>query len=103
LNGEKSLVPLAAEAELFLIAATTDDGPAVFIVEGGSKGLKAGDNPPMGIRAAAARPLQLHSVRVAAENRLGGDDFDYRAFIDLGTLAWCALAVGTAQAVLDYV
>lgn len=103
LNGEKSLVPLAAQAELFLVAAATDDGPTVFIVEGGSKGLKAGDNPPMGIRAAATRPLQLNNVRVAAENRLGGDDFDYRAFIDLGTLAWCALAVGTAQAVLDYV
>jgi len=103
LNGEKSLVPLAAEAELFLVAAATDDSPAVFIVEGGSKGLTIGDNPPMGIRAAAARPLRLDNVRIPAENRLGGDDFDYRAFIDLGTLAWCALAVGTAQAVLDYV
>ena len=36
-------------------------------------------------------------------NRLGDDDFNYREFIDLGTLAWCALAIGTAQAVLDYV
>ncbi|MFP5382964.1 MAG: acyl-CoA dehydrogenase family protein, partial [Gammaproteobacteria bacterium] len=33
---------------------------------------------------------------------LGTDDFDYRAFLDYGTLGWCALATGTAQAALDY-
>lgn len=103
LQGSKSLVPLAGEAELFLIAAATEDGPAVFIVEGGSAGLTVGDDPAMGIRASGQRPLRLDGVRVPDENRLGGDDFNYRQFIDLGTLAWCALAVGTGQAVLDYV
>ena len=103
LNGSKSLVPLAAEAEIFLVAAQTDEGPAVFIVEGGTEGLTAGEDPGMGVRAAAMRPLQLDNVRVPADNRLGEDDFDYRQFVDLGTLAWCALACGTAQAVLDYV
>lgn len=102
ISGEKSLVPLASEAELFLVAARTDKGPAVFIVEGGSEGLSAGDDPAMGIRASAQRPLKLDKVRVPAANRLGNDDFDYRAFVDLGTLAWCALAIGTSQAVLDY-
>lgn len=103
LNGEKSLVPLAAEAEIFLIAAQTDNGPAVFIVEGGNDGLTAGDDPSMGIRASSQRPLKLDEVRIPAANRLGSDDFDYRAFVDLGTLAWCAMAIGTSQAVLDYV
>ncbi|HBL85620.1 MAG TPA: butyryl-CoA dehydrogenase, partial [Alcanivorax sp.] len=63
LSGEKSLVPLAAEAELFLVAAETGDGPAVFIVEGGSDGLSAGDDPAMGIRASGQRPLLLDKVR----------------------------------------
>ncbi|WP_111655984.1 acyl-CoA dehydrogenase family protein [Isoalcanivorax indicus] len=103
LNGTKALVPLAAEAELFLVAAQTDSGPAVFIVEGGSEGLSAGEDPSMGIRASGQRPLILENVKVSAAQRLGSDDFDYRKFIDLGTLAWCALAVGNAQAVLDYV
>ncbi len=103
LNGEKSLVPLAGEAELFLVAANTDAGPGVFIIEGGTDGLTVGDDPSMGIRASAQRPLKLDNVRVPAENRLGNGDFDYRSFVDLGTLAWCALAIGTCQAVLDYV
>jgi alkylation response protein AidB-like acyl-CoA dehydrogenase len=34
---------------------------------------------------------------------LGGTDFDYQAFLDLGQLHWCAMAVGCCQAVLDYV
>ncbi len=103
LNGTKSLVPIAAEAEIFLIAAQTDNGPAVFIVEGGAEGLSAGEDPGMGVRASGMRPLNLDNVRVPAENKLGEDDFDYGQFVDLGTLAWCALACGTAQAVLDYV
>ncbi|MDX1803588.1 MAG: acyl-CoA dehydrogenase family protein [Alcanivorax sp.] len=103
LNGTKSMVPLAGEAELFLVAAQAENGPAVFIVEGGTEGLTVGEDPSMGVRASAQRPLILDNVRVPAENRLGEKDFDYRAFVDLGTLAWCALAIGTSQAVLDYV
>jgi alkylation response protein AidB-like acyl-CoA dehydrogenase len=103
LNGKKSLVPLAAEAELFLVAAMTDNGPAVFIIEGGSEGLNCGNDPGMGVRAAAMRPLTLDNVSVPDSNKLGANDFNYREFIDLGTLAWCAMAVGTCQAVLDYV
>lgn len=103
LNGEKSLVPLAAEAELFLVAAQTPEGPEVFIVEGGTDGLTTSENPPMGVRAAGMRPLLLDNVQVPEDNRLSAEDFDYREFVDLGTLAWCSLAVGTGQAVLDYV
>jgi len=41
-------------------------------------------------------------VRVEAISLLGGAD-DYAECVRLSRLAWCALAVGTAQAVLDYV
>jgi len=94
LNGTKSMVPVAAEAEIFLIAAATDSGPAVFIVEGGTEGLSIGEDPGMGIRAAAMRPIKLDNVSIPLENKLGTDDFNYQSFIDLGTLAWCALACG---------
>lgn len=103
LSGTKSLVPIAAEAELFLVAANTDQGPQVFIIEGGSDGLSLSASPSMGLRAAALHNLHLDNVRVPDSQRLGGDEFDYQAFVDLGTLSWCALAIGTCQAVLDYV
>src|SRR5699024_7103795 len=103
LNGEKSMVPLAKDAELFLVAADTEQGPRVFIIEGGSEGLSIGEDPTMGLLASAQRPIKLTDVRVSRDNVLGTEEFDYQAFVDLGTLAWCAMAVGASQAVLDYV
>mgnify|MGYP005683061029 FL=1 len=47
--------------------------------------------------------LSLEQVSVSKDALLGGDEFDYQAFINMARLGWCALAVGTAQAVLDYV
>src|SRR5699024_9271112 len=67
LNGTKSLVPLAKEAELFLVAAQTEAGPKVFIVEGGTDGLTIGEDPAMGLLAADTRPLNLNQVRVAKD------------------------------------
>ena len=33
---------------------------------------------------------------------LGDDSFNFEAFMDLGQLHWCALAIGACQAALDY-
>lgn len=100
LNGEKSLVLLGAEAELLLVAAMLDGKPAVFIVRGGSDGLSFREDEGMGLKAAQTVKIRLENV---VADKLGGDDFDYTTFLDLASLAWCALAVGTSQAVLDYV
>ncbi|MCG8534356.1 MAG: acyl-CoA dehydrogenase, partial [Pseudomonadales bacterium] len=103
LSGEKTLVPLVESAELFLIAASLNGKPKVFIVESGSEGLTIAKKPNMGVRAAAMGGLQLNDVHVDKSALLGGDEFNYETFINLSRLAWCAMAVGTAQAVLDYV
>lgn len=100
LNGEKSLVLLGREAELLLVAAQLDGRPAVFVVEGGSAGLSFREDPAMGLKATETVKLRLDNVRA---EKLGDDDFDYQAFLDLGALACCALAIGTSQAVMDYV
>ncbi|NQD92734.1 acyl-CoA dehydrogenase, partial [Pseudomonas sp. CrR25] len=47
--------------------------------------------------------LLLKGVKVPTAARLTVAGFDYQAFLDHAALAWCALAVGTAQAALDYV
>lgn len=105
LNGEKVLVPGAAAAELLLVAARMDDGqPALFIVEGSAAGLTLRPEPAMGLRAAGLTRLRFDQVKLTLSARLGGETgMDYTRFINLSRLAWCALACGTAQAVLDHV
>lgn len=103
LNGVKSVVPLAKEAELFLISAQTFEGPAIFIVEGGTPGLSVIEEGTMGLKPAGIAQLVLENVVISADNKLGDSSFDYQTFIDLGVLGWCAMAMGTCQAVLDYV
>jgi hypothetical protein len=107
LDGVKALVPRAADAELFVIAAQLDGSPALFIVEPGAEGLSVAPDPGMGIRAAATARLTLEGVAVPAGALLGGDGAGgervYADCVALGRLAWCALAVGTGQAALEYV
>ena len=104
LNGVKSLVARGADAELFVVGANLDDKPVLFLVEGGTEGLALEGDPAMGVRAAGLTKLTLTDVRVPAEAVLGDTDGTaYRECVRLSRLAWCALAVGTGQAVLDYV
>ncbi|WP_286746696.1 acyl-CoA dehydrogenase family protein [Aquabacterium sp. UBA2148] len=103
LTGEKCMVPGVARAELFVIAADVPGhGPQLFVVEANTPGLSHAPEPTMGLRSAAPGRLRLDQVKLSAEARLGADQPDaYRECIQLGRLAWCALSVGCAQAVLD--
>ncbi|WP_235735966.1 acyl-CoA dehydrogenase family protein [Nocardioides alcanivorans] len=104
LNGVKSLVPRGAEAELFVVGAELDGNNVLFLVESGSEGVEVEGDPAMGVRAASLAKLRLTDVRVPAEAVLGATDGStYAECVRLSRLAWCALAVGTGQAVLDYV
>src|ERR1700733_8215879 len=106
LDGVKSLIPAAANAELFVVAAQLNGKPALFIVESSSTGLTVKADPSMGLRAAALGRVELDSVSVPVSARLGEDDAsdaDYSEAIALSRLGWAALAVGTSHAVLDYV
>lgn len=137
LSGLKSLVPRAAEAELFAIAADAEGiGPALFLVESSTKGLFVEPEPAMGLRAAATGRVLLEGARVpagallrggaggngagggagtaAGTGRSGTDDGAdngagngdgaaiYAECVQRARVAWCALATGAAQAVLDY-
>jgi alkylation response protein AidB-like acyl-CoA dehydrogenase len=100
LNGTKSLVPRAAEAELFVVAAMLDGSPTLFLVESSDVVIEA--EPAMGLRAASMGRLVLDDVTVPRSAVLGSKE-SYADCVRLSRLGWCALAVGTAQAVLDYV
>ncbi|MBJ8348742.1 acyl-CoA dehydrogenase family protein [Antrihabitans sp. YC2-6] len=108
LTGVKSLVPAAADAELFIIAAALDGRPTFFIVEAASKGLVVEADPSMGLRAAGLGRLILNDVAAPESAILGDGDADqreneYADAVRLARLGWASLAVGTGQAVLDYV
>jgi alkylation response protein AidB-like acyl-CoA dehydrogenase len=104
LDGVKSLVPLAQAAELFVVGAALDGTPALFIVESKTPGIFTEPEPAMGIRGAATGRLILDAVKLPDRALLGGADPDaYRECVERGRLGWCTLAVGTAQAVVDYV
>ncbi|APX62951.1 acyl-CoA dehydrogenase family protein [Acinetobacter schindleri] len=98
IQGEKTLVLLAATADLYLVSAMLNGQPDVFVVQ---------RDPSISIQKSAAMGLKanetatLHFNNTPAQ-RLGDEDFDYTAFIDLGNLMWCAMAVGTCEAVRKY-
>jgi alkylation response protein AidB-like acyl-CoA dehydrogenase len=110
LNGVKSLVPAAADAELFIVGAQLSGKPALFIVESSTLGVSVRADPSMGIRAAALGRVELDNVSVPLSARLGEEDApatdsaeNYLDAIALARLGWAALAVGTCHAVLDHV
>lgn len=104
LNGVKSMVPRAAEDELFLVAAELEgSGPALFLVESKTEGVFTEPEPAMGLRAAETGKLILENVKVPADALLGGGDLGvYEECVHRSRIAWCALATGAAQAALDY-
>ncbi|CAB4727659.1 MAG: acyl-CoA dehydrogenase [Actinobacteria bacterium] len=104
LNGLKSGVVRGADAELFVVGASLDGQPVLFLVESSTPGLQVEADPSMGIRAASLTTLTLTDVQIPADAVLGATDgTSYAECVRLSRLAWCALAVGTGQAVLDYV
>jgi alkylation response protein AidB-like acyl-CoA dehydrogenase len=102
LDGVKSMVPRGAHAELFVVGADLEGEPRLFLVESGSAGVAIEAEPSMGLRAAELSRLVLTGVRLEPLALLG-TSADFRECVRLSRLAWCALSLGTAQAVLDYV
>jgi alkylation response protein AidB-like acyl-CoA dehydrogenase len=105
LDGVKSLVPRASTAELLVVAAELEGrGPALFLIESAAEGVAVEAEPAMGLRAAGMGRLLLEKVRLPARALLGGArPAVYAECVRLSRLGWCALAVGTGKAVLDYV
>jgi hypothetical protein len=105
IDGVKSLVARAKDCELFVVAAEAEDlGPALFVVESATSGLSVEAEPAMGLRPAATGRLLLEGARVPNGALMAeGKREAYVECVERARIAWCALAVGAAQAVLDYV
>lgn len=103
LDGVKTMVPSADRAELLVIAAALEgSGPALFLVEtSATSGLTVEAEPGMGLRAAGMCRVVLSGVSVP-DRALLASGAAYRDCVRLSRLAWSALALGTAKAVLDH-
>ena len=98
ITGEKTLVILGDTADVFLVSAEFNGQPDIFVVQcDESISIKA--NPAMGLKAAETATLQFNQTPALG---LGDADFDYTAFVDLGNLMWCAMAIGTCEAIKAY-
>jgi alkylation response protein AidB-like acyl-CoA dehydrogenase len=106
LNGVKTFVALGEQAQVMLVFAhLEDEGPRGFLVETPTPGLTLEADHSMGLGGAALTRVTLDDVVVPKEALLGEDEVPYahQRLIDLSRLALSSLAVGTSQAVLDYV
>ncbi len=104
LNGVKTMVPLAADAELFLIYANENGTTEAFLVPAEAEGLDVGErNKLMGIQALPAYSVTLSDCRVPLANKVGGESgIDFRLMLNHSRIALGAAAVGVAQAGFEY-
>ncbi|MBU3848459.1 MAG: acyl-CoA dehydrogenase family protein [Candidatus Acinetobacter avistercoris] len=98
IQGEKSLVILGEAADVILLSAELNGAPEIFIVQRDAS-ISFKKNPAMGLKATETVTLKFNNTPA---QRLGDEDFKYNDFLDLGNLMWCAMAVGTAEAVKNY-
>ena len=98
IQGEKTLVLLAESADIFLVSAELNGQAEVFILRR-DESIQFKKSPAMGLKATETATLIFNQTPAL---RLGDEDFNYTAFLDLGNLMWCAMAVGTCEAVKKY-
>ncbi len=98
IQGEKTLVLLAESADIFLVSAELNGQAEVFILRR-DESIQFKKSPAMGLKGTETATLIFNQTPAL---RLGDEDFNYTAFLDLGNLMWCAMAVGTCEAVKKY-
>jgi alkylation response protein AidB-like acyl-CoA dehydrogenase len=104
LNGEKTYVPYAAEAEAMIVYARLGDATQGFILHKGAPGLEIGERQlTLGIHALPLYPLKLKDVRVTKADRLGGPEgHAFEPILASLRLALAAMAVGMSRSALDF-
>ena len=101
LNGAKTFVPYATDAEAMIVYANVDGVTQGFVVPAGAEGLTVSEeaNKLMSLKALPMYDVMLENVRVPAANRLEGD---FQAVLAASRVGLAAMAVGVAKASLDY-
>lgn len=104
LEGVKSRVPLAQEAEMILVYAREGEATEAFFVPRNADGLTIGERERLlGIHAFPTYGVRLDSVPVSVDNRLGAEDgISFDRILNHSRIALGAAAVGVARAAYEY-
>jgi alkylation response protein AidB-like acyl-CoA dehydrogenase len=104
IRGQKTYVPLADHAELFLVYASEKNRTQAFIVPADTPGLVVKERVKlMGANALPVFNVSLENVRVPKENRLGGPKgIRINRLLTVSRISAAALAVGQARAAYEY-
>jgi acyl-CoA dehydrogenase len=104
IQGEKSYVPFAREAEGMILYANLEGKTQGFIVPKGTPGLDVEERQKLlGIQALPVYRVCANGVRVPKENRLGGEaGHDFAPIMDSARVAMAALGTGMSRAAFDY-
>jgi len=104
LNGTKTAVPLADEAELLLVYANEDDTTQAFLVPTDAEGMTIDNRAKlMGINALPTFMVTLSDCHIPAEDKLGGSDgIDFGNILNHSRVALAAAGVGVARAGYEY-
>ena len=104
INGKKTYVPLAKQAEIFLVYAQENGATQAFIVPADAPGIKLGKRVKlMGVQALEMYEVEFENVAVPKANRLGGlKGIRIQKLLTLSRITLAALAVGMARAAYEY-
>tara|TARA_B100000700_G_scaffold1251_1_gene1651 strand:- start:8519 stop:9640 length:1122 start_codon:yes stop_codon:yes gene_type:complete len=106
LNGSKTGVAFANQANTFLISASNESGECnLYFVNKDQEGLALEDKEFMGLKGTPLSQINLSNCKINASQKLGGHNYsiNYESLIDSARIGMSALALGVCQAVLDYV
>jgi acyl-CoA dehydrogenase len=100
LDGVKTYVPYAAEAEALIVYAALDGATHGFLVPKNAEGLSVSERIKlMSLNALPLYDVELKGVRVPQSNKLEGD---FEPVLAAMRVTNAALAIGVAQAAFEY-
>ncbi len=106
LNGVKSHINDAAEADIMNLLAQTDRGLTIFLLERGAPGFKIRRKmDPIGLRTSPIYEFELQDCPIAHEKRLGEEGQGLQIFLDtfnFSRLGNASVFLGMAKAALEY-
>ena len=104
LNGQKSYVPLAADAEQILVYGNENGQTQAFIVNRNAAGFTIKDREKnMGFKALPTYKISLDDCKVGADCKLGGETgINFTHLQNYSHIAMAAMAIGVARASYEY-